>query len=1220
MEEGFVHLHLHTEYSLLDGGIRISDLPGRLKEMGMNACAITDHGSMFGCVEFYKKMKAEGIKPIIGCEVYVAPGSRFEKPNDSRERAYYHLILLAKNNEGLSNLNRIVSAGWTEGFYRKPRIDKEILEKYHDGIICLSGCLAGEVACHIKDGRLREAEATALWFDRLFGRGNYYFEIQSNFLREQATVNSALVKLSSKTGIPLVATNDCHYLRKEDSFVQEVLLCMQTGSRLSDPDHMRFETDDFYVKSETEMRRFFSELPEAVENTVRIADMCSAEYDFDTIHLPKYEVPEGFSDNKQYLRFLVSSGLEKRFAIKGAAADSGIYLKRAEYELDVINSMGYTDYYLIVWDFINYAKTNGIMVGPGRGSGAGSLAAYAIGITDVDPIRYNLVFERFLNIERVSMPDFDVDFCYERRPEVIDYVTRKYGKDHVAQVITFGTLAARICIRDVARVLELPSGTADRIAKMIPESIGMNIATALELRKDLKAEYESDPDIKRVLDIAMKLEGMPRHASTHAAGVIISGVPITDIAPLAVNDGNFVVQFAKNDIESVGLLKFDFLGLRTLTVLRDAADMIKDNYGKDISFDRIPLDDQDVYKMIGDGDTVAVFQLESAGMTSFMKELKPNSIEDVTAGISLYRPGPMDQIPKYVKGKHDPSSITYDHPLLEPILDVTYGCMVYQEQVMQIVRDLAGFSMGQSDNIRRAMSKKKKSLMEKYRRLFIYGGSDENGKVIDGAIKRGVPEAVADKIFNEVAGFAGYAFNKSHAACYAVVGYYTAYLKHYYPTEFMAAMMNSFRSNIWQAAYYINCCASMGIDVLPPDVNMSGARFITERLPSGKMAIRIGLSVLKNVREAAVHDLIDDREENGPYTSFENFLRRCSKIGIKKNMVESLILSSALDFTGLNRATMIATARSELERMQAENSRQVEGQISLFEMEEGEKDGQAGDYIRIEYADEFPEQEKLSYEKEVVGLYLSGHPLSAYKSFIERYSTFDMRRFRSAVDENRLDDVSDDTSVIMCAMLLSKRIRTTKNKSTMALLTAEDMYGQFEAGLFGRTFDTYAASLETDRPYVFVGKRRIRGEDTLSMQVDAIFPMPSDEISEKEVTSNWIFRKALRASRDGYKAGYFGVGDHDSGGASLSGGSDSERGSVAGEVIIRYNGDPGAAGYQRLLNFLVYFHGQTPVAVQFRDGSRSRLDSVCSIDASGSVIEKLIELCGPGNVDIIASN
>lgn len=1215
MSEGFVHLHLHTEYSLLDGAIRISELPGRLKQMGMNACAITDHGSMFGCVEFFKAMKAEGLKPIIGCEVYVAPGSRFQTPTDNRQKAYHHLILLAKDNEGLTNLNRLVTAGWTEGFYRKPRIDKELLEKWHDGLICLSGCLAGEVACLLKEGRYNDAEAAANWYDQLFGRGNYYLEIQSNFLKEQGPVNAGLVKLSRKTGIPLVATNDCHYLKQEDSEVQEVLMCMQTGAKLSDPDRMKFDTDDFYVKSETQMRRFFSEIPEAVDNTVKIAEMCNAEYDFNTIHLPKYDVPSGFTDNKQYLKYLVTTGLENRFKIRGAAAETEVYLKRAEYELDVINSMGYTDYYLIVWDFINFAKTNGIMVGPGRGSGAGSLAAYAIGITDVDPIKYNLVFERFLNSERVSMPDFDVDFCYERRPEVIDYVTRKYGQDRVAQVITFGTLAARMCIRDVSRVLDLPYNRTDKIAKMIPETMGMTIKGALELRKDMRDEYEADPDVKKVLDIAMKLEGMPRHASTHAAGVIISGVPITDIAPLAVNDGNAVVQFAKADIESVGLLKFDFLGLRTLTVLRDAADMVKENYGKEINFDKIPLDDANVYNMIGRGDTVGIFQLESAGMTSFMKDLKPSSIEDVTAGISLYRPGPMDQIPKYIKAKHDAASIVYDHPLLEPILNVTYGCMVYQEQVMQIVRDLAGFSMGQSDNIRRAMSKKKKSLMEKYRQLFIYGGTDETGREIDGAIKRGVSEQVADKIFNEVVVFAGYAFNKSHAACYAIVGYYTAYLKYYYPAEFMAAMMNSFRFSIVQAAYYINCCGPMGIEVLPPDINKSRAKFSTERQPSGKMAIRIGLSVLKNVGESAVNLLTDDRDENGEYTSFEDFLRRASKIGIKKNMVESLVLSSALDFTGLNRATMIATVRTEMDKISQENSRQVEGQLSLFDMVAPDPEAH-DDSIRINHMKEYPEAEKLAYEKDVVGLYLSGHPMEGYRQFIDHYSTYDMRQFREAVTEERAESVNDDAQVIMCGMLLQKRVRTTKAKTAMAVLLIEDMYGQFEAALFGKTFDNYVSVLETDKPYVLVGRRRVQGEDKFSLSIDAMFKMPQDPQEEAEVTGNWLFRKAYNAARGGYPQNSRKADqprqDREQYVEFTPDQSNGQR-----SLMIKFHKDPKSQAYQRLLNVLVYFHGNTPVKVQFNDGSIAPLDPVCNVDAAPAILEKLCELCGSDNVSLV---
>ena len=711
---GFVHLHLHTEYSLLDGAIRLKELPDRLVEMGMTSCAITDHGVMYGAVDFYKKMKAKGLHPIIGCELYVATDSRFNTTYAPNERQYHHLILLAKDNEGLKNLNRLCSAGFTEGFYRRPRIDKELLEKYHDGLICLSACIAGEVSGKILNDDIEGARTAALWYDNLFGRGNYYLEIQSNVMREQAIVNSALIRLSRETGIPLVATNDCHYLKKEDSEVHDVLLCMQTGAKKSDPDRFRMTTDDFYVKSETEMRRFFPEVNEAIENTTKIANMCNVEYDFKTIHLPKFDVPEGFNSNAEYLNSLAYSGLWERFKAIPPSASLEEYHKRMDYELSVINKMGYTDYYLIVWDFIFYAKSKGIMVGPGRGSGAGSLVAYAIGITNIDPLKYSLVFERFLNIERVSMPDFDIDFCYERRQEVINYVNLKYGSERVAQVITYGTLQPRLCIRDVARVMDLPYATADKIAKMIPENLGITIDKALEMNSELMKEYESDENVRMILDYSRKLEGMPRHTSTHAAGVIISGKPITDIAPLSVNDGNIVVQFAKYDIESVGLLKFDFLGLRTLTVMRDTADMVYENYGIKIDFDSIPTDEEEVYKMIGNGDTIGVFQLESRGMTSFMKDLKPSSLEDIIAGISLYRPGPMDQIPKYVSCKHDPSKITYDHPLLEPILNVTYGCMVYQEQVMQIVRDLAGFSMGQSDNIRRAMSKKNKALMEKY--------------------------------------------------------------------------------------------------------------------------------------------------------------------------------------------------------------------------------------------------------------------------------------------------------------------------------------------------------------------------------------------------------------------------------------------------------------------------------------------------------------------------
>lgn len=1195
-DSGFVHLHLHTEYSLLDGAIRINDLADRLVEMGMKACAITDHGSMFGTVDFYKAMTAKGIHPIIGCEVYVAPGSRYDT-NPGVNKPYHHLVLLAKDNEGLKNLNRLVSAGYTEGFYRKPRIDKELLERWHEGLICLSACLAGKIPSLIKENKLVEAEMEAMWFENLFGHDNFYLEIQSNTMPEQAIVNAALVKLSNKTGIPLVATNDCHYLKKEDANVHDVLLCMQTGAKFDDPGRMRMTTEDFYVKSEVEMRRFFAEIPEAVDNTVKIANMCQAEFDFNTIHLPEYDIPEGFEDNKAYLNYLTSEGLKKRFAIKGKYADEEDYYKRAEYELGVINSMGYTDYYLIVWDFIAYAKNNGIMVGPGRGSGAGSLVAYAIGITDIDPLRYSLVFERFLNSERVSMPDFDVDFCYERRQEVIDYVTRKYGAERVAQVITFGTLAARLCIRDVARVLDVNLAVTDKVAKMIPENIGITISKALEMNSELKAEYDGSPEVKKVLDIAMKLEGMPRHTSTHAAGVIISGKPITDIAPLAVNDGNAVVQYAKSGIESVGLLKFDFLGLRTLTVLRDTADMVKASQGKVIDFDSIPFDDENVFKMIGNGDTVGVFQLESRGMTSFMKDLKPNSLEDIIAGISLYRPGPMEQIPKYVECKHNPGKITYDHPLLEPILNVTYGCMVYQEQVMQIVRDLAGFSMGQSDNIRRAMSKKKKSMMEKYRELFINGGTDETGKYVKGAVANGVPAEVADKIFNDVSNFAGYAFNKSHAAAYAVVGYFTAYLKYYYPVEFMAAILNSFRFNLAAASWYITCCDAMGIKVLPPDVNRSKAKFYPEN-----GGIRIGLSLLKNVGEGAVNVLTDERKNGGDFKSFEDFLVRCSKSDIKRNMIESLIYSSALDAFGYSRATMMSTVQTELDKLNAASNRQVEGQLSLFELGSEAIEEPA---IRIVESPEYSDDVKLAYEKEVVGMYISGHPLNEHKEYISKLVTFDMLELKEHQDSETMSQLADDKPTIMCALVQSKKTRFTKSKQPMAVIVAEDLYGQYESALFGKSFDAYSRVIEPNKSYLFVGKKRLRNDDSFSFSVDRVFDMPKTYEEYQTILSDKTVRYALSLKQQQYKKG--------SQDASYN---QSAKEQTASLVEIKCNYSPDSESYKRLLNLLLFFNGDIPVEIIVTaDNRHIRLDKTYWVSGNPEILRKISEYCGSDNVN-----
>ena len=1219
---GFCHLHLHTEYSLLDGAIKIKDLAQRLKDMGMTSCAITDHGVMYGAVSFYREMKANGIHPVIGCEVYVAPGSRFDKTAvPGREDKYYnHLILLAKNNQGLANLNRLVSAGFMEGFYRRPRIDEELLEKWHDGLICLSACVAGKVPSLILSGETEKAAQTALWYDKLFGRGNYYLEIQANTTPEQAKVNAALVKLSNETGIPLVATNDCHYLLKDDYEAQDILLCISTAARIDDENRMRMSCNEFYVKSETEMRRFFPELPEAVENTGKIAEMCNAEYDFETIHLPVYDVPEGYASHADYLSDLTYKGLEKRFEVTPPTGNAEDYMKRAEYELSVINSMGYTDYYLIVWDFINYAKTHDVTVGPGRGSGAGSLVAYAVGITDIDPIRYGLVFERFLNSERVSMPDFDVDFNDERRQIAIDYVTAKYGKTRVAHVITFGTLAARQAVKDVARVLNMPIAQSNKLTKMIPFSIGMNLKQALEISTEFKEAYDTDPEAHKVIDMAMRVEGLPRNAGTHAAGIIISGKDITDIAPLAVNDDTVAVQFAKADVESIGLLKFDFLGLRTLTVLQDCVELVKSNYGKTIDLDRIPLDDPEIFKMIGRGETVGIFQLESRGMTSFMKQLEPGSLEDIIAGISLYRPGPMDQIPKYVDCKKNPSHITYDHPLLEPILNVTYGCAIYQEQVMQIVRDLAGFSMGQSDNIRRAMSKKKKSIMENYRNLFMYGGTDDKGRHVDGCIKRGVPENIAAKIFDDVAGFAGYAFNKSHAACYAVVGYWTAYFKCYYPTEFMAATLNSFRNDLGKASYYISCCSAMGIEVLPPDINKSRERFTTE----GDRRIRIGLSVIKNVGEGAVLDILSDRDKNGEYKSFEDFVVRAAKIGVKKPVAESLILASCMDSFGLTRAQMTACVQTELEKLAHEESRNIEGQLSLFDFGDSADTGAS---IFIPDIPEYSDAQKLGYEKEMVGIYLSGNPLASYTKLMSEVATFDMSEASDILALSGSDALDDNKQVAMCGMVTDKKTGYTKKKTMMSTIGCEDLSGAFEVLLFGKKFDEYNRVVEKNKPYIFIGRRQMREGGELSLFVDSCYELSDAPGLLSMIRNDRAYQTALR-ERDGVQMARPSPAPSQAP-AQVPAPSTAPAPALApspvpqnegGEHIIRihYSGKPDSKGFSRLLNFFAYFHGNVPVEVLFEsDKSIIRLDDICKLQPDEAILRKLADLVGEENIEMI---
>ena len=1183
--QGFVHLHLHTEYSLLDGAIRIKRLAARLKELGMTSCAITDHGVMYGTVEFYKAMVEEGIHPIIGCEVYVAPRGRFLK--EPEDRNYYHLVLLAKNDVGLVNLNRLVSAGFTEGFYYKPRVDHELLEKYSEGLIALSACLSGEVAYWVIQNEDAKAKETALWYDKVFGRGNYYLEIQSNQMPEQAKVNSHLIRLSNETGIPLVATNDCHYMYKEDSTAHEVLLCMQTGKRMSDPDRMRMSCDDFYIKSEEEMRSYFASVPSAIENTTKIASMCHAEYTFDQIHLPAFEVPLEYSDAEEYLRHLCEEGLRRRLSGRTDEEEIKKYYERAEYELSVITSMGYTDYYLIVWDFIHYAKENKIMVGPGRGSGAGSLVAYALQITNIDPIRYGLIFERFLNNERVSMPDFDVDFCYERRQEVIDYVTRKYGEERVAQVITFGTLAAKACIKDVARALDVPYTESDRICKLIPNSLGITIADALKGSPELKAEYENSDTVKNVIDTAMLFEGMPRHASTHAAGVIISAVPLTDIAPLAKNDESVVVQFAKANSEEIGLLKFDFLGLRTLTVLRDTAEMVLANQGIEIDFDRIPMDDPAVFDMISRGDTEGVFQLESTGMTSFMVDLKPSSLEDIIAGISLYRPGPMDQIPKYVAARHDPSSIKYDHPLLEPILNMTYGCMIYQEQVMQIVRDLAGFSMGQSDNIRRAMAKKKASMMEKYRQTFIYGGKDEKGREVAGAIANGVPEPVARKIFDDVTQFAGYAFNKSHAAAYAVVGYFTAYLKVHFPTEFMAAMLNSFLGNQSQLSWYAACARKMGIAILPPSVGKSQVRFCTE----GEKAIRIGLTAVKNVGAHAVEKLVIDRETAGPFTSFGDFLRRSEKLEINKKMIESLIYSSAMDEFGIPRSQMLGASEPYLNRLASTKRSAMEGQISIFSLMDPNSEA-AQDEPVLPNVSEFPLDEKLAKEKEMLGIYISGHPLDNYKNAVESCADTDSTSFRATLGEDAGSGrvLKDRERVRMAGLIVGRTQKTTKTGKLMCFLRIEDLYGDYEVICFADAYTRYGPVINSAKALLIRGTVQVDEEEVKLLMEDCVALSRDDEPlcqlppprSREYFSSGKTFdKKPQEQGATGPSSAPSAENEKTAEPASAEGEKEKKKEASKSPIrlAIRYYGKTDDPGFKRLLSTCSYFNGNVPVFV-----------------------------------------
>ena len=1055
----FAHLHVHTEYSLLDGSNKIKEYVARVKELGMNSAAITDHGVMYGVIDFYREARKQGINPILGCEVYVAPNSRFDREVTGGDDRYYHLVLLAENNEGYENLTKIVSKGFVEGYYYKPRVDKELLRTYHKGIIALSACLAGEVPRYLTKGMYEEAKDRALEYQEIFGKGNYFLELQDHGIPDQQLVNQQLMKLSQETGIELVATNDVHYTYADDAKAHDILLCIQTGKKLSDENRMRYEGGQYYVKSEEEMAALFPYARQALENTQKIADRCSVEIEFGVTKLPKYDVPEGYT-SWEYLQKLCYEGLDQRYRTPSQELKD-----RLAYELDTIRHMGYVDYFLIVWDFIKYAKDHGIAVGPGRGSAAGSIVSYCLGITTIDPIHYQLLFERFLNPERVSMPDIDVDFCYERRQEVIDYVTRKYGKDCVAQIVTFGTLAARGVIRDVGRVMDLPYAYVDSIAKMIPQELGITIDKALQMNPELRKLYESDETVTHLIDMAKRLEGLPRHCSMHAAGVVICQKPVEEYVPLSrAADGTITTQFIMTTLEELGLLKMDFLGLRTLTVIQNAVQLARKKQ-PDLQIDKIDYDDKAVLDYIGTGKTEGIFQLESGGMKNFMKELQPHSLEDVIAGISLYRPGPMDFIPQYIRGKNDRSSITYDCPQLEPILAPTYGCIVYQEQVMQIVRDLAGYTLGRSDLLRRAMSKKKAAVMEKERKTFVYG-DEETG--VPGCIKNGIDEQTANKIYDEMIDFAKYAFNKSHAAAYAVVSYQTAWLKYYYPVEYMAALMTSVIDNPTKVAEYIYVCRQMGIRILPPDINKGEADFSVD---GGD--IRYGLAAIKSIGRPVIRAIVNDRKELGEFRNLEDFITRISSRELmNKRLVENLIKAGALDVLGGTRKQFMSIYIQIVDHMQQEKKNSMVGQMSLFDVvsEEQKEEFQ----IRMPDVGEYTKENILGFEKEVLGVYVSGHPLEPYEEEWRKVISATTADFQ--VDpEVGYTKVRDGAREIIGGIIVEKTVKHTKTNQMMAFLTVEDLFGTVEVVVFPRDYEKYRQYLEEDNK-IFV-KGRVSEED-----------------------------------------------------------------------------------------------------------------------------------------------
>ena len=1068
----FTHLHVHTEYSLLDGSSKIEELVARAKELGMDSLAITDHGVMYGVVAFYKAANAAGIKPILGSEVYVSPGSRFDREPGGGQERYYHLVLLAENDTGYHNLMKIVSKGFVDGFYYRPRVDYEILEQYHEGVIALSACLAGEVPRYLERGLYDQAREAALRYEKIFGKGNFFLELQDHGIPAQKMVNQGLLRLSRELGIDLVATNDIHYTYDSDVDAHDILLCIQTGKKVADENRMRYEGGQYYCKSEEEMRRLFPYAQEAIDNTQKIADRCNVEIEFGVTKLPEYQVPEGY-DSWSYLNHLCEEGMKKRYP-----QDDGALKKRLDYELDVIHTMGYVDYFLIVWDFIHFAKSHGISVGPGRGSAAGSIVAYCLEITDIDPIRYNLLFERFLNPERVSMPDIDVDFCFERRQEVIDYVVEKYGKDQVVQIVTFGTFAARGVVRDVGRVLDLPYAKCDSIAKMIPKDLGITLDKALKSSPDLRNAYETDEEVRYLIDMSKRLEGLPRHTSMHAAGVVISRTNVDEYVPLSRGaDGTITTQFTMTELEELGLLKMDFLGLRTLTVIQNAVDQAEKNHQVKLDLNAIDYNDPNVMDMIGSGKDEGVFQLESGGMKSFMKELKPRTLEDIIAGISLYRPGPMDFIPKYLKGKNDPSSITYDCPQMEPILEPTYGCIVYQEQVMQIVRDLAGYTMGRSDLVRRAMSKKKASVMEKERQNFVYGNPEEGVK---GCIANGIDEKTANHIYDEMIDFAKYAFNKSHAACYAVVSYQTAYLKYYYPQEFMAALLTSVLDNTTKISEYILTCRQMGISILPPDINEGVSGFSV----SGEN-IRYGLSAIRSIGRNVVEAIVRERDRNGPFVTLDDFVSRMSGKEINKKTVENFIKAGAMDSLPGNRRQKLLVMPEMMEQKSREKKTAMEGQLSLFEFaaEEDKRNFQ----ISMPRVEEFPREEMLAMEKEVLGVYVSGHPLEEYEEGWRKNITAMTTDFIVDPDTDEAK-VADGQMVTVGGMVSERTIKITKTGKNMAFVTLEDLVGSVEVLVFPKDFEANRDLLTEDAKLFIRGRVSLGDEPAGKLICQQVIP------------------------------------------------------------------------------------------------------------------------------------